>query len=129
MESSNFKGDHQKIITPQMTTITVKTGTRLKCHTNRVESGCAFRGLAVPLFYLNVRNGDELIRDPEAYTFPTAQAARDATERTMRAMIVASPDVTLTNRQIEIADITGHAISVICIHDVAPELGFRAAPD
>jgi hypothetical protein len=28
----------------------------------------------------------------------------------MRAMIVASPDVTLTNRQIEIADITGHAI-------------------
>ena len=75
------------------------------------------------LFYLNVRNGEALIRDPEAYTFPTAQAARDATERTMRALIVASPDFTLLNRQIEIADVTGHAISVISIHDVAPELG------
>jgi len=74
------------------------------------------------LFYLNVRNGDALIRDPEAYTFPTAQAARDATERTMRALIATSPDYMLTNRQIEIADVTGHAISVICIHDVAPEL-------
>jgi hypothetical protein len=74
------------------------------------------------IFYLNVRSGEELIKDPEAYTFPTAQAARDATERTMRALIVASPDFTLMNRQIEIADVTGHAISVICIHDVAPDL-------
>jgi hypothetical protein len=75
------------------------------------------------LFYLNVRNGEALIKDPEAYTFPTAQAARDATERTMRALIVASPDFTLLNRQIEIADVTGHPISVVCVHDVAPELG------
>lgn len=73
------------------------------------------------LFYLNVRNGEELVGDPQAYLFPTAQAARDATERTMRALLIASPDIDLRNRRIEIADVTGHAIAVLTIHDVAPE--------
>ena len=74
------------------------------------------------LFYLNVRWGQDLHSDPEAYTFPTAQAARDAAERTARHLIVTEPDFTLHDKHIEIADATGHPVSVVWIHDVAPEL-------
>ena len=68
-------------------------------------------------FYLNVRDGDELIRDPHAYQFPTAQAARDAAVHSLREMLGdrAQP---LAHKQIEIADATGHAISVVSAHDV-----------
>lgn len=73
------------------------------------------------IFYLNVRNGQELVRDTHAYAFPTAQAARDATERTVRQLIVAEPDFAKLDKSIEIADATGHPVSVVSAHDVAPE--------
>ena len=43
-------------------------------------------------FYLNIRDGEDLIRDPMAYVFETAQDARDATgwPLTLRA----DPDIT-----------------------------------
>ncbi len=74
------------------------------------------------IFYLNVRWGEDLHSDPEAYVFPTAQAARDAAERTARDMIATQPVFTLHDKRIEIADATGHPVSVVWIHDVAPEL-------
>ena len=81
------------------------------------------------IFYLNVRWGTDLHSDPEAYVFPTAQAARDAAERAARHMIVTEPDFTLHDKHIEITDVTGHAISVVWIHDVAPELCITHAPE
>ncbi|HEY0301764.1 MAG TPA: hypothetical protein VGC36_10545 [Rhizomicrobium sp.] len=71
-------------------------------------------------FYLNVRDGDELIRDPTAYPFPTAQAARDAAVHSLREMLGERPQPS-ARKQIEIADATGHAIAVVAIHDVMPE--------
>ncbi len=70
-------------------------------------------------FYLNVRDGDDLIRDPQAYQFATAQAARDAAVHSLREMIADNP-TEFEHKQIEIADATGHAIAVVAIHDVMP---------
>ena len=74
------------------------------------------------IFYLNVRWGQDRHSDPEAYDFCTAQAARDAAERTARHLLMTEPDFSLHDKHIEIADATGHAVSVVWIHDVAPEL-------
>jgi hypothetical protein len=74
---------------------------------------------AMAQFYLNVRAGDELIRNPKAYHFPTAQAARDAAVKAVRDMLREHPD-DFVNKQIEIADETGHAITVIHRYDAMP---------
>ena len=70
-------------------------------------------------FYLNVRDGDDLIRDPQAYPFATAQAARDAAVLSLREMLAGRADK-LARKQIEIADATGHAIAVVSAYDVMP---------
>lgn len=76
---------------------------------------------AMAIFYLSVRVGDEVIRDSEAYDFPTAQDARDLAVQAVHELIVMNPDeVELEHRQIEIADATGHAISVVELSEVAP---------
>ena len=77
---------------------------------------------AMAAFYLNIRDGEALIRDPQPYYFATAQAARDAAERTARHLLTTQPDFKLHDKHIEIADATGHPVSVVWIHDVAPEL-------
>ncbi len=82
----------------------------------------SFGGRPVAIFYLNVRFGNAVVRDSHVYTFATAQAAREATERTVRQLIVAEPDFALCDKRIEIADATGHAVSVVWAHDVSPEL-------
>jgi hypothetical protein len=75
------------------------------------------------IFYLSVRVGDEVIRDREAYDFPTAQDARDLAVHAVHELIKQNPDdVELEQRQIEIADATGHAISVVDLSEVAPYL-------
>lgn len=75
------------------------------------------------VFYLSVRVGDEVIRDRQAYEFPTAQDARDLAIHAVHELIALSPDdVELEHRQIEIADATGHAISVVDLSEVAPYL-------
>jgi len=80
-------------------------------------------GGAMAVFYLSVRIGDEVIRDREAYEFPTAQDARDLAVHAVHELIALSPDdVELEHRQIEIADATGHAISVVDLSEVAPYL-------
>ncbi len=72
-------------------------------------------------FYLNVRDGEDLIRDPEAYVFSSAQDARDAAVQSVRDLIRANPDDhDFDRKQIEIADATGHAISVVNFYDVVP---------
>ena len=72
-------------------------------------------------FYMNVRDGEDLIRDPEAYVFSSAQEARDAAVQSVRELIRANPDDhDFDHKQIEIADATGHAISVVNFYDVAP---------
>lgn len=70
-------------------------------------------------FYLNVRDGDQVIRDPKAYQFSTAQAARDAAVISLREMLAGRADK-LARKQIEIADATGHAIAVVSDYDVMP---------
>lgn|SRR5512143_2995804 len=76
---------------------------------------------AMAIFYLSVRVGGEVIRDSEAYDFPTAQDARDLAVQAVHELIVMNPDeVELEHRQIEIADATGHAISVVELSEVAP---------
>jgi len=74
-------------------------------------------------FYLNIRDGEELIRDPEAYVFDSAAEAREAAVQSVRDLIRANPeDFEFDHKQIEIADATGHAISVVNLYDVAPHL-------
>ena len=75
------------------------------------------------VFYLSVRVGDDVIRDPQAYDFPTAQDARDLAAHAIHELIAMNPDeVEIEHRQIEIADATGHAISVVDLSEVAPYL-------
>ncbi|HJW40145.1 MAG TPA: hypothetical protein VJ476_02835 [Rhizomicrobium sp.] len=70
-------------------------------------------------FTLKIRNGDEVIYDGQIYHFATAQDARDATVRALRKMI-AERDEDFDSSEIEIADATGHAISVVRHFDVMP---------
>ena len=70
-------------------------------------------------FYFDVRDGDELIRDPQVYHFATAQQARDAAVRMARELID-EQDIDFDGKEIEIADATGHAIAVVAAHDVMP---------
>lgn len=70
-------------------------------------------------FYLNIRDGETVIRDPQVYHFTTAQAARDAAMHALRAMIDGHPEE-FDRKQIEIADATGHAVSVVSLYDVMP---------
>jgi hypothetical protein len=76
------------------------------------------------VFYLSVRIGDELIRDERAYEFPTAQDARDVAVHAVHELIASNPDdVEIDRREIEIADATGHAITVVSLREVAPWRG------
>jgi hypothetical protein len=85
------------------------------------DSGSEGGAQGMAIFYLSVRVGEDLIRDSHAYDFPTAQDARDVAVHTVQQMIAMSPDdVYLERRQIEIADATGHAISVVSLREVAP---------
>ena len=70
-------------------------------------------------FYLNIRDGEELIRDPEAYVFPTAADAREAAVQSVRDLIRGKPDDhEFDHKQIEIADATGHPISIVNFYDI-----------
>jgi hypothetical protein len=72
-------------------------------------------------FYLNVRNGETLTRDPKPYRFSTAQAARDAAVRAVQDLLAVHPEEeTGEEMRIEIADETGHPISLIDIQDMHP---------
>ncbi len=70
-------------------------------------------------FTLIVRNGDAVAGDPQVYHFPTAQDARDATVRTMRALLAERADA-FDGKAIEIADATGHAVTVVHPYDAMP---------
>jgi hypothetical protein len=75
-------------------------------------------------FYLNIRDGEDLIRDPLAYVFETAQDARDAAVQSARELLRSDPDqIDFDHKQIEIADAaTGHPVAVVNFYDVAPHL-------
>ena len=70
-------------------------------------------------FFLNIRDGDEVIRDPQVYHFPTAQDARDAAVRSARELMIASRQ-DFDGKEIEITDITGHPVARVGRHDVMP---------
>ena len=71
-------------------------------------------------FYFDVRDGDELIRDPQVYHFATAQQARDAAVHIMRELIAEHCE-DFDGKQVEIADAaTGHPLAVVSLHDVMP---------
>ena len=70
-------------------------------------------------FYLNIRDGEELIRDPEAYEFSSAADAREAAVQSVRDLIREHPqDREFDHKQIEIADATGHPISIVSFYDI-----------
>jgi hypothetical protein len=75
-------------------------------------------------FTFHVREGDAVTRDPQAFDFATAQAARDAAVAVMREMLREHPGE-FDDKQIEIADETGHAIAVVDIHEVMPVRRFH----
>ena len=76
-------------------------------------------------FYLNVRDGETLTRDPKPYRFPTAQAARDSAVQAVRDLLGAHPEEDAFNeKRIEIADETGHPVALVDAQDVLP-----AGPD
>ncbi len=72
-------------------------------------------------FYLNIRDGEDLIRDPQAYVFNTAQEAREAAVQSVRDLMRNRPE-DFDHKQIEIADATGHAVSVVNYYDIVPML-------
>ena len=68
-------------------------------------------------FFLNIRDGEHVIRDSHVYHFPTAQDARDAAVQSMRELIIESHHG-FDGKEIEIADVTGHRIASVGRHDV-----------
>ena len=72
-------------------------------------------------FYLSVRDGERLTRDPRCYRFTSAEAARDASVRTLQELLTAHPeDHTFDEKRIEIANETGHPVALVDIEDVRP---------
>ena len=67
-------------------------------------------------FFLNIRHGDDVIRDSTVYHFPTAQDARDAAVQSMREMIIRQ-HADFDGKEIEIADATGHRIARVSSFD------------
>jgi uncharacterized protein DUF6894 len=70
-------------------------------------------------FFLNIRDGDDVIRDPQVYHFPTAQDARDAAAQSVRELIVETRQ-DFDGKEIEILDVTGHPVARLGPHDVMP---------
>jgi hypothetical protein len=68
-------------------------------------------------FFLNIRDGEHMVRDSQVYHFPTAQDARDAAVQSVRELIMESRQ-DFDGKEIEIADITGHTIATVGLHDV-----------
>lgn len=70
-------------------------------------------------YFLNVRNGETLARDPMPYLFSTAQAAHDSAVQAVRDLLGADPEIEdLEQKRIEIADETGHPIAFVDLRDV-----------
>ena len=74
----------------------------------------------MPRYFFHVREGGDISRDTEGQDFPDAEAAR-------REAINANREIlgekllhggALNNRQIEIADETGHVVDVVNANDV-----------
>lgn len=71
------------------------------------------------MFFLNIRAGDMVVSDGQAYDFPTAQAARDVAVALLRETLDGHPEE-FDDKQLEIADATGHPVAVVSRHDVVP---------
>jgi hypothetical protein len=80
--------------------------------------------MAMAHFYLNIRDGEDLIRIPDSEAFETAQEARDTIVQAIRSFLRANPDnFDFDHKQIEVEDgATGHPVAVINFYDVAPHL-------
>jgi len=73
-------------------------------------------------YFLNVRDGSVVTRDPTPYGFVNDQAARDAALQTIRELLAAHPDDhAFDSKQIEIADDAGNNIAFVTMRDVMDE--------
>jgi hypothetical protein len=64
-----------------------------------------FRALDVPLFYFDVRDGDEFIRDDEGLEYPDIEIARDEAARALADMAKdALPGPLVREMAIEVRD-------------------------
>ncbi len=73
-------------------------------------------------YFLNVRDGGLVIRDPIPYGFVDDQAAREAAIQTIRELLAAHPDDhAFDGKQIEIADDAGNNIAFVTMRDIMDE--------
>ena len=87
---------------------------------------------AMPRYYFHVREGSTLHRDTEGQELPDAEAARREAINSSREMLSEKllHGGSLNNRNIEIADETGHVVDVVNSRDVLFRGGqFRTYPD
>lgn len=71
-------------------------------------------------YYFHVREGQDLSRDLEGQVLPNVEAARAEAINASREMLGEKllHGGSLNNRQIEIADETGHVVDVVSANDV-----------
>ena len=74
----------------------------------------------MPRYFFHVREGGDLSRDIEGQTLPDAEAARRMAVNANREILGERllHGGALNNRQIEIADETGHVVDVVTAHEV-----------
>jgi hypothetical protein len=79
----------------------------------------------MPRYYFHVREGQDLSRDLEGQVLPNAEAARAEAINASREMLGEKllHGGSLNNRQIEIADETGHVVDVVSANDVLFKAG------
>ncbi len=86
----------------------------------------------MPRYFFHVREGAELSRDGEGQDLPDAEAARREAVNASREMLGEKllHGGALDQRQVEIADETGHVVDVVNVNDVLFKSGqFRSYSD
>ncbi len=86
----------------------------------------------MPRYFFHVREGAELSRDSEGQDLPDAEAARREAVNASREMLGEKllHGGALDQRQVEIADETGHVVDVVNVNDVLFQRGqFRSYSD
>ena len=79
----------------------------------------------MPRYYFHVREGQDLSRDLEGQVLPNVEAARAEAINASREMLGEKllHGGSLNNRQIEIADETGHVVDTISAKDILMQQG------
>jgi hypothetical protein len=76
---------------------------------------CLLKGKTLPIFYLNIRDGDILIEDPEGQEFSSVHAAKDEAIHSAREMLAEKVRLgeVIDGQRIEIMDAVGDQVAVV----------------